>query len=89
MAIRYNEETKAFEDYEIRFTISGKEWSDDRLMVDIPKHYENLFEGHDFPNEEIFSRALMFASCANEAKHNNRPWIVEQDEISLRKFLEL
>ena len=89
MALRYNEETKEFEEVEVKFTIGGKEWSDERLMVAIPVHYRDLFENHDFPNMEIFRRALMYASCANEARYYNRPWITQRDEISLRKCLEL
>ena len=89
MALRYNEETKEFEDAPIRFTIAGEERSDDYYLVSIPARYAELFEGHDFPSLEIFKRALMHASVANEASYYNRPWVQEDAEKSMKRCLEV
>lgn len=89
MACRFNEETREFEDVPIRFTVAGQERSDEYYMVMIPARYQDLFEGHDFPNLEIFRRSLMHASVASEAFEYRRPWVQEDAERSMKKCLEL
>lgn len=74
-------------DREIRFKIGEREWSDDKLMVCIPRRYADMFEGKHFKNKEHFSRCLMFASCAAEAYYYDRPWIQQRDELSLKEAL--
>lgn len=69
------------------FKINGKTYTDDDLLVCIPSHYKPLFEGHEFPNRELFSRALMFAGCAAEARYYNRMAACERDEAELDRVL--
>ena len=75
-------------DREIHFKIGNRDWTDESLMVCIPYHYADLFEGAAFKDKDHFSRALMFASCAAEARYYDRPWIVERDERSLMECLK-
>lgn len=76
-------------DKEIKFTINGRETSDREYHVLIPFRYADLFEGHEFRSKEHFSRALMYAGCANEAFYYNRPWVMERDERSLKRLLDI
>ena len=71
----------------INFTIAGKAWTDDDLMVVIPSRYREMFEGHNFKTMHDFDLARMFASCADEAWYYNKPWRAEDDERSLRRVL--
>lgn len=87
--LRINEETLELEHVPLRFKIAGIDKTDDDYLVSIPLHYASQFEGHNFPTLDIFRRALMYAGVANEARYNNRPWIVQQNEISLKKCLEI
>ena len=86
---KYNEITKEFENCPVHFQIAGKDKTDDDFLIVIPAQYVKQFEGHNFPSLEIFSKALMFANCANEARYYGRSWIVERDEQSLAECLKL
>lgn len=55
------------ETVEIRFTVAGKETSDERRLVNIPERFAAMFEGHDFKTEEEFRLAVMNANTANSA----------------------
>ena len=72
---------------EVNFKINGRETSDEKLLVTIPERYADLFEGYDFGSKEHFSKALMYAGCANEAFYYDRWWLVQQNERSLRNIL--
>lgn len=74
-------------DREIGFTVNGRETSDERLLVSIPRKYADLFEGHIFKDMHDLSMALMHASCADEAEYYNRPWKVEEYEHDLMMVL--
>ena len=74
-------------DREIHFKINGRDWTDDRLLVSIPSRYADLFEGVNFPSKDLFSRALMFANCAEEAIYYKMDWVYEQDERDLKSLL--
>ena len=72
---------------EVKFTVAGKETSNDNLMVFIPSKYKPMFEGHNFKDMHDLSMALMHASCAAEARDYNRPWKVQEYEEDLRNVL--
>ena len=74
-------------DREIKFKIAGKETSDDRMLVSIPRRYADLFENHNFETAHDLSMALMHASCAAEAVYYNRPWKVQEYENDLMRTL--
>ena len=86
--LRFNEVTREFEEKPVRFMIDGKWRDDDYYMVSIPHHYVDQFEDHAFPDLEIFRRALMFASCAAEARYYNRPHLIAQNEACLKECME-
>lgn len=86
--LKYNEITHEFEDVPVRFYIGGQERSDDYYLVAIPYRYVDLFEGHNFPSLEMFKRALMHASVANEAWNYNRDWVAEDAERSMKRCFE-
>lgn len=73
---------------EIKFTVAGRETSNEDLMVLIPSEYKALFEGHNFKDMHDLSMALMHASCASEARDYNRPWKVQEYEGDLKRVLE-
>lgn len=74
-------------DREIVFTVNGKRTSDEKLLIMIPRHYADLFEGHNFGDMHDLSLALMHASCADEAAYYKRPWKVEEYEADLKAVL--
>lgn len=74
---------------EIRFTVSGRQTSNDELMVLIPRRYADLFDGHEFKDMHELSMALMHASCAEEARDYNRPWKVQEYEGDLKRTLNI
>jgi hypothetical protein len=69
------------------FTVANKTYTDEDLLILIPIHYKDLFEGHAFRDMAHLSRAVMFANCANEARYYRRPWLVEQNEKELQHQL--
>lgn len=71
----------------ITFWIAGERVTSDDLMITIPIHYRDLFDGHRFDNLSAFSKALMYASGAAEGRYYNRPHIVKQNEEALWKCL--
>lgn len=74
-------------DREIKFTIAGKETSDERLLVSIPRKYADDFEGRKFPTRDAFNVAIMFAHAADAA--DRRYWgNGEFDECQLRNYLK-
>lgn len=74
---------------EVRFSIAGRETSDDELLVLIPSQYKDWFEGHNFKSMHDLSMALMHASCAAEVSYYRRGWKVEEYEQDLRHVLAL
>jgi hypothetical protein len=82
----FNEATREWEERPVRFTIAGRQTSDEDMLVQIPMEYADLFEGHEFPSMERFSKALMHAHVAEEAY--GRPWVAEEAERSLKRCLE-
>ena len=69
------------------FTVAGETRTDEDLLIMIPIHYREHFEGHAFRDMAHLSRALMFANCANEARYYRKPWLVEQNERELKHQL--
>lgn len=84
----YTNELGELENRPIRFTIDGKEWTDDQLLVAIPHRYADWFDGASFKSRTVFNRALMFASCAAEAVYYGRDWLVERDEAELKRCFD-
>lgn len=66
---------------EIKFTVAGKETSDEKLLVSIPSEYHDLFDGYNFKDMEQLRLALMHAGCAAEARYyrNWRQDVYERD----------
>ena len=60
-------------DREISFTIGGRRFTPDNLMVCIPQRYADKFDGREFEDMHEFSMALMFASSANESAFYGDP----------------
>ena len=74
-------------DREIHFKVEGRETSDERLLVLIPRQYADLFEGHEFHTRYDFDLALMNAHCADEAQCYGWDWRKEEYERELRWVL--
>lgn len=72
-----------------RFTVNGREFTEDTLNIVIPQNYKSLFEGKHFRDMHHLSMALMFASCAAEARYYHKPHLLEQNEIDLKATLEM
>ena len=71
------------------FKVNGKQTSDDALLINIPRCYRDMFEGHEFKDMHELSMALMHANTAYEASIYNRPWKVEEYENDLKRVLGL
>ena len=84
----YNEASKQMEHKEIRFTIAGRETSDEELNICIPGDYAELFDGTPFPDMKTFSRALMFAGVAHEAAMNARWLLQDSHEGALLELIK-
>ena len=72
---------------EIKFTISGRETSDERMLVSIPHQYQDLFDNHNFKDVHELSMALMHASCAAEAARYGRVFKYVRYENDLLRTL--
>lgn len=71
----------------IKVIINGREFETDELFVVIPWRYRAEFEGHVFKNMTEFSKAVMFARCAEEAE-TYRVWHqMQRDEETMRNIL--
>ena len=68
--------------------IGDKNYSMNDLLVVIPEQYSDIFRKVRFANMGEFSRALMFARCAEEARFYNKPWLQRENEISLNWFVK-
>lgn len=86
--LMFNEATRDWEERPVRFTIAGRQTSDEDMLVRIPEKYVEMFEGHQFPTMHLFSMALMHAHVAEEAGYYGRPWVAEDAERSLKRCLE-
>lgn len=71
----------------IKFTVAGRDTTNEDMLVSIPRQYADEFEGHNFETMHDLSMALMHASCAAEATYYRRPWKVEEYEDCLRAVL--
>ena len=67
--------------------INGEPHSIQELLITIPERYKPMFENHDFQSMRELGRAVMFASCAQEARYNSRPDIVRINEQSLKAII--
>ena len=72
---------------EITFTVAGRETSDERLLISIPRQYHDLFEVHNFKDMHELSLALMHASCAAEAAYYGRMFKYVQYENDMLRTL--
>ena len=72
----------------VNVIIDGQQFDTDHLFTVIPERYRNEFEGHSFKSMKEFSKAVMFAKCAQEARYYNTPWKVTENENTLRNILE-
>lgn len=68
--------------------IGNKDYSMEDLLVVIPEQYSDVFRNVRFENMSEFSRALMFARCADEAKDYRRPDLQRENEVSLNWFVK-
>lgn len=68
--------------------IGSKDYSMNDLIVNIPERYTEIFRCVRFENMTEFSRALMFARCAEEARDYRRGDLVQQNEVALNWFLK-
>lgn len=71
---------------EIKFTVAGRETSDEKLLVMIPSEYQDLFYGYNFKDMEQLRLALMHAGCAAEARYY-RSWRLDIYERDLQHTL--
>lgn len=67
--------------------IGDKDYSMDDLLVVIPEQYSEMFRKIRFNNMSEFSRALMFARCADEAKDRHRSDLQKENEAALNWFV--
>ena len=67
--------------------IGEKDYSMNDLIVNIPERYSDIFRKVRFENMSEFSRALMFAKCAEEARDYRRTDLIMANEISLNWFV--
>lgn len=74
-------------DREIKFTVAGRETSDEDMLVSIPYEYHNLFDGYNFRDREQLRLALMHANCAAEAKYYRMYWRADIYERDLQHVL--
>lgn len=68
--------------------IGCKDFSMNDLLVVIPERYTEIFRNVRFENMSEFSRALMFARCADEARYHKRSDWVQENEVALNWFLK-
>ena len=71
---------------EIKFTVAGRETSDERMLVSIPCAYQDLFYGYNFKDLEQMRLALMHSNCAAEARYY-RNWRADVYERDLQHVL--
>ena len=72
----------------VNVIIGGQKFDTDHLFTVIPERYRSEFEGHSFKSMTEFSKAVMFAKCAEEARVYEVWWRVTQDERTLRNILK-
>ena len=72
----------------VNIIINGTHFDTDTLLVSIPTKYRPEFEGRSFKNMTEFSKAIMFASCADEAFSHQAYARYMRDEQTLRNILK-
>lgn len=72
----------------VNVIINGQPFDTDHLFTVIPERYRNEFEGHSFKNMTEFSKAVMFAKSAQEARYYKAWWQVTQNENTMRNILK-
>lgn len=71
----------------VNFIVNNAKTNSEEMGIVVPKSYSSIFENHNFKDMHELSMALMFASCADEAKENNKPWILKENENSLNNVI--
>ena len=72
----------------VNVIINGQQFDTDHLFTVIPERYRSEFEGHNFKTMTEFSKAVMFAKCAQEARYYNDPRSVMENENTMRNILK-
>lgn len=72
----------------VNVIIGGQHFDTDHLFTVIPERYRADFEGHAFKNMTEFSKAVMFAKCAQEARYY-KAWLqVTRNENTMKNILK-
>lgn len=69
------------------FYIGNRLTNSDEMLVRIPEEYVKYFDNHRFKDASDLSKALMFANCAEEARFYNNLRSLEENEESLKIYL--
>ena len=72
----------------VNVIINGMDFDTDHLFTVIPERYRAEFEGHIFKNMTEFSKAVMFAKCAQEARYYEAWFDVMRNEETMRNILK-